>query len=247
MFSFYCRSAARITGGFQAAFDYLSKLQPEKDAAEILWRTSHKMVVRFEVPAAVAPDQQENYQVVWKVYHEKRFFRYLFRPSLAFREWEGFQLVAACGIPVGKVLAAAEVRRGVRLTRSMFATEFIPCTGDGDDFMLRGCRREDRELAREFVEKNLRLLAKLHRAGLVHGGFTPRNELYILKPESESRPGDRMDVVWIDLATCRKGSLFTRKKRQKKEMEYFLSELRREPEFVEEMRQFYTAALNAKE
>jgi hypothetical protein len=238
----YIRSTSRITEGFQKTFDYLKTRNPETDAAEMLWRTSHKMVVRYEVPAEFAPGQQKNYQVVWKKYYEKRFFRYFFRPSLAFREWEGFQKVAACGIPVGKVLAAAEKRCGVRLKYCTFATEFIPCTGDGDDFMPNGCRRNDPELLREFAEKNLRLLAKLHRAGLVHGGFTPRNELYTLKPATESLPGDRMEVVWIDLATCRRYSPLTRKKRQIREVQYFISELRLSPEEAKYLQDVYFAA-----
>lgn len=243
MFSFYCRSAVRIADGFDKAFEYLKSLSAERDAEEVLWQTRRKKVVRFAIPPEYAPGNPPDYQVVWKFYGEKRFFRYLFRPSLAFREWNGYKLAEDCGIPVAKVLAAAENRRGVRLKDSIFVTEFLRCTGDGDDFRCGGCRVQERELAMEFTRKNLLLLVKLHRAGLVHGGFTPRNELYILKPDGSGQPGDRMDVVWIDLATCRKVPWLLRRYLQRKELAVFLEQMDFPPETIAELRQFYLAAM----
>jgi tRNA A-37 threonylcarbamoyl transferase component Bud32 len=67
----------------------------------------------------------------------------------------------------------------------------------------------------------LKLLAKLHRSGAVHGGFTPRNELYVLT--GDDTDGQRLNVVWIDLATCKKVPFFKREKLQKKDLDYFLS------------------------
>ena len=234
----YCRSAELITGGFKPAFDCLKNFDPAKDADEKLWQTRHKVVVRYTVPSGVLADK-ENYQVVWKYYREKRFFRYLFRPSLAFREWKGYNTVEAVGIPCAKVLAAAENRRGVRLLDSVFVTEMVQCSGDGDDFCPEGRFENDPELISEFAEKNLRLLAKLHRARLVHGGFTPRNELYILDPEASDSGNERMQIVWIDLATCRKVPFYKRKKLQKKDVDCFLSMLKLSSATKDALYQFY--------
>ena len=234
----YCRSAELIAEGFKPAFDSLKNFDPEKDADEKLWQTRHKAVVRYTVPSGVLPEK-ENYQVVWKCYREKRFFRYLFRPSLAFREWKGYKTVEATGIPCAKVLAAAENRRGVKLIDSVFVTEMVQCSGDGDDFCPEGRFENDTGLILEFAEKNLRLLAKLHRTKLVHGGFTPRNELYILNNEASDTGKNRLQIVWIDLATCRKVPFFKRKKLQQKDVDCFLSMLKLSPENKDALYQFY--------
>ncbi len=237
----YCRSVDRITPGFEAAFNFLQTQDFDRDAAELLWRTRHKKVVRMEVPAEYAVDGRSDFQVVWKHYGEKRFFRYLFRPSLALREWKGFETAGSCGIPVARVLAAGEKRRGLRLVSSYFMTEMVCGSGDGDDFLPGGAREQDEALAAEFAEKNLKLLAKLHRSGAVHGGFTPRNELYVLTGSEER--GQRLDVVWIDLATCRKVPFFKRKRLQNKDLDYFLSPWRFAPERREELYEIYLEEL----
>lgn len=238
----YCGSQERVADDFQAAFDCLKNFDPAVDADEKLWQTRHKIVVRYTVPSGVLPGK-ENFQVVWKYYREKRFFRYLFRPSLAFREWQGYKRVEALEIPCAKVLAAAEKRCGVKLKESVFVTELVPCSGDGDDFCPGGKYENDGELAREFAEKNLRLLARLHRAKLVHGGFTPRNELYLLEPETDSPSGNRLRVVWIDLATCRKVPFYKRKKLQKKDVDCFLSMLKLSSGEEAGLRQIYLEEL----
>ena len=238
----YCRSAELIAENFKPAFDCLKNFSPEKDADEKLWQTRHKVVVRYTVPSGVLPEK-ENYQVVWKYYREKRFFRYLFRPSLAFREWKGYKKVEAVGIPCAKALAAAENRRGMRLLESFFVTEMVQCSGDGDDFCPGGCFENDAGLISEFAGKNLQLLARLHRAKLVHGGFTPRNELYILKKDASASEKERMQIVWIDLATCRKVPFYKRKKLQKKDVDCFLSMLNLSPATKDALYQFYLEEL----
>lgn len=237
----YCRSVDRISPGFEGAFKFLQEQDFERDAAELLWQTRHKKVVRMEIPSDCAPGGQEGFQVVWKYYGEKRFFRYLFRPSQALREWKGFETAAKCGIPVAKVLAAGEVRQGVKLISSYFMTEMVKGSGDGDDFLPGGARESDEALAREFAEKNLKLLAKLHRSGAVHGGFTPRNELYVLT--GDDTDGRRLNVVWIDLATCKKVPFFKRAKLQKKDLDYFLSPWGFSPERREELYKIYLEEL----
>ena len=238
----YCRSAELITEGFKTAFDCLKNFDPAINADEKLWQTRHKVVVRYTVPAGLLRGM-ENYQVVWKYYREKRFFRYLFRPSLALREWKGYKNIEKLGIPCAKVLAAAENRNGVKLIDSVFVTEMVKCSGDGDDFCPGGCFENDSALRQEFAEKNLRLLARLHRAGFVHGGFTPRNELYTFAPEAARAPGQQLQVTWIDLATCRKVPFFKQKQLQKKDVECFLSMLKLPSGTEAGLRQFYLEEL----
>ena len=243
MFSLYCRSAFKVTEKLKKLFDFIKTLDSDAAAAELLWRTRHKKVIRIQIPPEAAPENRNNYQVVLKSYEEKRFFRYLFRPSLAFREWYGYQAVSGCGIPTAQVVAAEEIRRGLRLVKSVFITEYINCTGDGDDFRLDGCRVHDKVMALEFTVKNLKLLAKLHRAKLVHGGLTPRNELYIIKPEAQRRSGDQLDVIWIDLATCRKAPFFQRSRLQKKDVDFFLSLMELPPDMEAGARKVYLEEL----
>ena len=231
----YCRSQEKISDGFKPAFDYLKALIPERDADEIMWKTRHKIVVRYTVPAGILPGV-ENFQAVWKSYREKRFFRYLLRPSLAFREYQGYKNVEQTGIPCARVLAAAENRCGVRLMDSTFVTEMVRCDGDGDDFCPGGKLENDTALAQEFAEKNLRLLAKLHKNDLVHGGFTPRNQLYILTPDSAD---GQLKIVWIDLATCRKVPFFKRKKLQQQDVDCLLSGLKFTPGIEAGLRNIY--------
>ena len=235
MFLPYCHSQEKISDGFQAVFDCLKNLDPEHDADGKLWQTRHKVVVRYTVPPGVIPEK-DNYQVVWKYYREKRFFRYLFRPSLAFREWKGYKNVEDLGIPCAKVLAAAENRCGARLLDSVFVTEMVQCDGDGDDFCPGGKLKNSLDLAQEFAKKNLRWLAKLHKNNFVHGGFTPRNELYILDPDPAN---GQLQVVWIDLATCRKVPFYKRKKLQKQDVDCFLSMLKFPPGIETGLRQIY--------
>ena len=135
-----------------------------------------------------------SYPVVVKRYYEKRFFRYLFRPSQAYREYCGFKLTSDAGIPAAKVVALGEIRSGVRLKEAFFVTEYLENFRDGDEFTLPGC---DKKMRDEFIRINLRFLAKFHAAGLVHGGFHPRNELFRINDDGV------MEVVWIDLATVK--------------------------------------------
>ena len=235
MFLSYLQSSEKVADGFKAAFDCLKQFDPERDADEKLWQTRHKVVVRYTVPDGLIADKT-GYQVVWKHYGEKRFFRYLLRPSLAFREWQGYKNVEALGIPSAKALAAAETRRGVKLVDCVFVTEMVRDTGAGDDFCPGGSRAGETALAKEFAEKNLLLLAKLHQAKLVHGGFTPRNVLY--KLASAHHPG-ALEVVWIDLATCRKVPFYKRKKLQQKDVDCFLGMLQLPPEADAALRQIY--------
>ena len=78
------------------------------------------------------------------------------------------------------------------MKEAFFITEYLENYRNGHEFTLPDC---DEKLKDEFIRINLLLLAKLHAAGLVHGGFHPRNELFRINSDGV------MEVVWIDLAT----------------------------------------------
>ncbi|MBO4631703.1 MAG: hypothetical protein J5858_07245 [Lentisphaeria bacterium] len=52
----------------------------------------------------------------------------------------------------------------------------------------------------------------MHDAGIYHRGFTPANELWRRRPAPDQN-GNQLDIIWIDVASCRKlPSSFLRKK-----------------------------------
>ena len=63
----------------------------------------------------------------------------------------------------------------------------------------------------EFICRNLELLAKLHDNNILHRGFTPANLLYKLR-ETPDANGNMLDLMWIDIASCRKMPRFMLKR-----------------------------------
>lgn len=163
--------------------------------AVIIWQTRHKYVKKLTVSGPEGP-----LTIIYKHYCEKRFWRYLFRPSLAWREALGYCTAASFGIPTAKILSCGENRSFFRLFDSWIITKFLDHTQDGNIFVKD--TSSDPELHREklsFCKQNLEYIARLHKAGLVHGGTHPRNFLF------QKDPGEKdIKVVWIDLATIKK-------------------------------------------
>ncbi len=194
------------------------------EGSRVIYRTRHKECL------LIMPEESGfAYPVVFKRYGEKRFFRYLFRPSLAYREYLGFKAVAEAGIPAAEVLALGEKRSFIRLEEAFFVTRYLEGFRDGYEFCLEGC---DEGLRDRFIRRNLELLAKLHGAGLVHGCFHPRNEMFKLSETGE------MEVVWIDLASVTKecrGSRFSREE----DLGRFLKEFHLGRELESEYEVFY--------
>lgn len=202
----------------------------------VIWKTRHKQVVMLEVPPEIPVQEPQDRNVIWKDYFEKRFFRYLFRPSLACREWRNYILVGALGIPVAKPLGMGEYRRGLRLTRSYLLSRRVMDCADGRVFYADGERAGDRCGLLEFAGQNLRLLARLHAAGYVHGGFHPLNELFY---EEEGH----MKIVWIDLATVKKPHFWQTGAGREQDLKMFLDPLGLSAEEEEELMRVYTDAL----
>ena len=154
---------------------------------KVIYRTRHKECLLVAGDVRGPP-----YPVVFKRYAEKRFFRYFLRPSLAYREYLGFKLAAEAGIPAAEVVALGEKRKFVKLEEAFFVTRYLDGFSDGDVFCRSG---SDEKLKDDFIRQNLSYLAKLHRSGLVHGCFHPRNEMWKVDMSG------KMEVVWIDLAS----------------------------------------------
>ena len=103
----------------------------------------------------------------------------------------------AAGFPFtdGAVLVGRE--------KAFLITEFALGFRDGRSFCPGGEMAGEEELRREFCIRNFRLLARLHDHGIIHGGFTPATDLWrpLSAPDGN---GGRMELAWIDVATCRR-------------------------------------------
>ena len=108
---------------------------------------------------------------------------------------------------MAKLVAAGDTRQMFRLKGMFLVTEFAENFRDGRDFQPDGCLHDNAALKEEFITRNIQLLAKCHDAGLIHGGFMPANLLYFLRGTPDEC-GNKLDLLWIDVATCRKISLF---------------------------------------
>lgn len=173
-----------VSGG-NISPEKLTHLFKHFTGGRIIYRTRHKACYLVDFP-------EYGGEVVVKHYFEKRFWRYFLRPSLAYREFLGFNRAESCGIPVAEVVALGEKRNFWHLKEAFFVTRYLAGYRDGNEF-IHG--NGDEKLKDEFVRRNLELLAKLHNGGFVHGCFHPRNELFKVDDSG------KMDIIWIDLAS----------------------------------------------
>ena len=220
----FIRSWEAIFDGW--SFHALSRIKEQLDSCKIIYCTRHKACYLIPEELSGLPCK-----AVFKVYREKRFFRYFLRPSLAYREFIGFRRTADAGIPVAEVLALGEKRRGFRLQEAFFVTRYLENFRDGNELIPSGA---DETLRDEFIRQNLALLAKLHNAGLVHGCFHPRNELFRLDENG------RMEVVWLDLASVIPAGK-SRKFTVSDDLDRFLREFMLSPEKTAEYTGFYSS------
>lgn len=169
-------------------------------------------------PPAPRPEEgllnESSGKFVWKIEYEsnegrkcaayktnpgKTPWRYIFNSSLPIREMRNYWLFEELGIPVARVLAAGDIRTTFILKETFIVTEFLENTFDGRVFMPGGSHRNELEKRKKFCRLNLELLAKLHKGGIFHKAFHPRNLLW--------RDGNKdMEIFWIDVARCRKVS-----------------------------------------
>ena len=207
---------------FSGTLEKLLSGRLQKD--KLIYCTRHK-----ECFLVAGNECETPYPVVFKRYMEKRFFRYFLRPSMAYREYWGFKLTAEAGIPVAEVVALGEKRKFVKLEEAFFVTRYLEGYLDGREFWHDS---GDENLRDEFIRQNLSYLAKFHKAGLVHGCFHSRNEMWQLDETG------KMDVVWIDLASVKRAKQGSFSGREK-DLTRFLEEFGLSEAKEAEYREFY--------
>ena len=157
-----------------------------------IWQTKQKYVLKVTADNGVT--------FAYKAYDDlKKKYKYLFRLSPCGAEAANIQLITALGIPMPRLLAAGDKRQCGILQSSYIATEFAEGFRDGRDFYGSGTAAENHPLRNEFIKKNMELLAHCHDNNIVHRGFTPANLLY-----KHNGTGNQIDLMWIDVASCRK-------------------------------------------
>ena len=141
----------------------------------------------------------EGFDFAYKTQQGKKFLRYIFRPSLPYREVQNYAVLEKLGIPIPRVIAVGETRKFLILKESFIITEFIHNTFDGRVFVPNGkFRNQHNEIRAEFCKKNIDLLVKLHEAGYFHKAFHARNLLF------RGDTPENLEVFWIDVARMRK-------------------------------------------
>ena len=189
-----------VKESFAGDFETLSKsgVLCENGGAEIIWSTKQKYVLKV-------PCSGKNY--VFKSYRKIRDVRkYLLRLSPCGFEARNYSLLAAAGLPMAKLVASGDSRCFFYLKNTFLMTEFAENFRDGRDFQQGGTLFSNTVLREEYIIRNLQFLARCHDAGFIHAGFTPANLLYKVR-ETPDEQGNKLDLLWIDVATARRFSL----------------------------------------
>ena len=170
-------------------------------SGEKIWETRNKYV--HKVPL------ESGGSIVCKGFRRiPRPHVYMLRPSQCGFEALNYQRIADLGIPLPEFLAVGEVRRGFLLKDAFFVTRFAEGFLDGRSFMPGAPQADDGALKEEFLSRHLTLLARCHDAGIFHRGFTPANIMWKMRSAPDSE-GNKLDLLWIDLASCRRLPLFS--------------------------------------
>lgn len=175
------RSSGKLhrTGGFQ-----------------VIWKTKQKFVMRVTAPSGKS--------TAFKIYDNIKAPRKFFlRNSPAAAEAVNYQRIAELGIAVPCLLAAGDTRCFGKLKKAYIVTEFAEGYSDGRDFFDDGAYAENKQLCDEFIRHAMTLLARCHDSNILHRGYTPANILSRLRSEPYHN-GDMLDIMWIDVASCRK-------------------------------------------
>ena len=162
---------------------------------EILWNTKHKYTLKIRTAAGR--------DVALKRYRKLRFFPYAHHRSPMVAEALNYQRFLDLGLPMAQLLAVGDTRHFFRPVTSFIVTEFAANCLDGRVFYPDGELEHETALRDEFIRCNFALLAKVHDAGICHGGFTPANELWRRRSAPDA-DGNQLEIVWIDVAKCRR-------------------------------------------
>ena len=162
----------------------------------VIWDTKQKYVLKVAAPSGKV--------FAFKKYdHLKNAYKFFFRCSPCGAEAVNFQRISSLDIPMPKLLAAGDIRRNFVLKSAFIATEFAEDFRDGRDFYGKGKLAADQLLRDEFIQRNMELLARCHDNNILHRGFTPANLLYRQRSAPDSN-GNMLNLMWIDVASCRK-------------------------------------------
>ena len=203
----------------------------EDSGNEILWKTRNKYTIRITAASGKS--------VAFKYYKKLRLFPYLYHTSPVTREALNYQRMTTLGLPMARLLAVGDERKFFRPLSCFIATEFAENCLDGRVFYPDGAMERESELRDEFCRRNFELLATLHDSGYYHRGFTPANELWRMK-------GKSMELIWIDVASCRKLPSPLLRKKIPEDFVNFLRFYRYEPEEYRQFIQSYCDAAKVK-
>ena len=204
-----CRSWSWVLDSFSPDWEKLSRteLLQENGPSEMIWSTKQKFVLKVHTP--------ENRVVAYKTYRYIKHPRsYIFRPSPTGLEALNYAALQKMGLPMAKLLAVGETRKFCFVKTAFLITEFVASSLDGTAFLPGKEYALNRAYLEEFCTKNLAYLALLHDHGVIHNGSAPYNMLWKEKCAADRKEGDCLDVIWIDVATCRRvpaGKGFIRK------------------------------------
>ena len=203
----------------------------------IIWRTRHKYTLLIRTCTGRP--------VAFKRHHTLRMLPYLYYFVPTTREALNYQRLQQLGLPMAKVLAAGTVRHFFRPKSSFLVTEFEENTLDGRAFCPGGEMEHEAAWRDEFCRQNFRMIAKLHDAGYVHRNFTPANELW-RKRETPDSSGNQLEIIWIDVASCRHLPGLLLRKAIPDDLAKFLRFFQFEPEKYREFLQTYCNSATVK-
>lgn len=199
----------------------------------VLWKTGQKFVLKL--PAS-------GRSVAFKSYDKLRnAYKFLFRLSPCGREGANFQLFRDLNITVPTLLAVGEVRRFRILKTAFLATEFAENYRDGRVFFEESEWAQNIALRDEFICRNLELLARCHDHNILHYAFSPYNVLFRLRDQADEQ-GNMLDILWIDVATCRKLPRWLLKMRMTRDHAHFFKFFHFSEEELRRYLEHYTAA-----
>ena len=206
----------------------------EKGSGENIWETRSKFVLKIRLDSGGAAAFKEFRRIT-------RPWRFILRPSLCGFEAENFSRAAALGIPVPELLAAGDERRCFILKNAFLMTRFAEGFRDGRNFLPGGTMAGELQLLDEFLRRNLEFLAKFHDAGIIHRGFTPANLMWKTSAIPDAA-GNKLELLWIDLASCRRRPLFIINSQCAGDLAHLLEPLQLSAAKKEELVKFYCSA-----
>lgn len=162
----------------------------------VIWHTKQKFVMRVETPSG----RVAAFKIYDKLRNPRKFF---LRHSPTAAEAINYQRIADIDIAVPQLLAAGDVRCRGQLKNSFIVTEFAEGFSDGRDFFGDGVHAGNIVLRDEFIRRAMMLLARCHDHRILHRGYTPANILSRVR-ESADADGNNLDIMFIDVASCRK-------------------------------------------